>query len=106
MDGGGFVVDKGKVTSVWRRDSEIILDEPGRPERSIGTGKDVSIARGKAGIYAAWTKDGTVQVREPGAAAARGIGPEGGFANLLTLEDGSILAAWESRGAIETLLLH
>ncbi len=106
MDGGGFVVDNNKVTSAWRRDGEIILDEPGKQERSIGIGKDVTIVRGKAGVYTAWTKDGAVQVREPGAAVPRVIGPDGGFANLLTLEDGSILAAWEARGAIETLRLR
>jgi hypothetical protein len=106
MDGGGFVVDKdGKVTSAWRRDGEIILDEAGKPERSIGAGKDVAIARSKRGVYAAWTKDSAVHVLEPGASESKLIGPAGGFASLLALRDGSILAAWEANGSIETAQL-
>ena len=103
MDGGGFVVGPGGlVTSAWRRDGEIILDEPGRGERPAGTGKDVAMARGKRGLYLAWTKDGAIQVKTPGADEPRVIGATGGFAHLIALEDGVILAAWESNGSIET----
>ena len=103
MDGGGFVVAHGgQVTSAWRRDGEIILDEPGRDEQPLGAGKDVAIARGKSGLYLAWTKDGAIQVRTPSSAEPRVIGPAGGFAHLIALEDGVVLAAWESKGSIET----
>ena len=103
MDGGGFVVAKGQVTSVWRRDGEIVLDEPGHAEQSIAAGKDVAITRGKRGLYLAWTgKDGAIQVRPPGAPEPMAIGPEGGFVHLMPIEDGSVLAAWEAKGVIET----
>lgn len=103
MDGGGFeVAPDGQVTSAWRRDGEIILDEPGRGEQTIGTGKDIAIARGQLGLYLAWTKDGAIQVRTPSSAEPRVIGVAGGFAHLIALEDGVVLAAWESKGSIET----
>ncbi len=103
MDGGGFVVAPGgQVTSAWRRDGEVILDEPGRGEQAIGTGKDVAMARGKLGLYLVWTRDGAIQVRTPSSAEPRVIGAAGGFAHLIALEDGVVLAAWESKGSIET----
>ena len=103
MDGGGFVVGPGgRVTSAWRRDGEIVLDEAGRAEQVIGTGRDVAIARGQGGLYLAWTKDGAIQVRTPATAEPRVIGATGGFAHLIALEDGVIVGAWESKGSIET----
>jgi len=105
MDGGGFVVsNEGAVTSAWRRGEEIFLLEPGRPEQSLGSGKDVAIARGKDGIYLAWTKEGAVWVKTPRDAAPRAAGA-GGFASLVALADGAVLAAWEGGGAIHTLRL-
>ena len=102
MDGGGLIVSRGQVTSAWRREGEIFLEEAGQPERRIGSGKDVAIVQGKAGVYAAWTRDGAIQFLAPRAAEAETLAPEGGFVNLIALDDGSVLAAWESRRAIET----
>ncbi|MBC7856007.1 MAG: exo-alpha-sialidase [Pirellulaceae bacterium] len=106
MDGGGFVVHGSRVTAAWRREGEIFLNEPGKPERAIGPGKDVAIAAGKAGIFVAWTKDGAIQTMTPRAAEPQLLSPDGAFVNLTTLEDGTVLAAWEARGSIETKHLN
>lgn len=102
MDGGGFVIDGGKIASAWRRDGEVYLQEAGKAEQRLGTGKDVAMARGKAGIYVAWTREGAIEVKRPGAESVDRMGTEAAFVSLTPLEDGAVLAAWESRGAIET----
>jgi hypothetical protein len=106
MDGGGFVVVDGKITSAWRRENTIYLSEEGSAERAVGTGKDVAIARNRKGPYLAWTREANVVALAPGDKEPVMIGKDGGFATLLPLVDGSVLAAWESQGAIETHVLR
>lgn len=106
MDGGGFVVVDGKITSAWRRENTIYLSEEGAPERAVGSGKDVAIVRTGKGPYLAWTREGNVVALSPGDKEPVIIGKDGGFATLLAMPDGSVLAAWESQGAIETRVLR
>ncbi len=106
MDGGGFLVEDGNVTSAWRREGEIYLSSPDGAERRVGTGKDAAIARGKRGVYVAWTKDGAIHAMTPGAAESMVVTPEGGFANLIALDDGAVMAAWEAQGRVEARRLE
>ena len=101
MDGGGLAMDGGKAISAWRRDTDIFLAE-GTTERRIGPGKDVALARsGKHETYLAWTRDGGIEALTPKSAEPVKIAKEGGFAALIALEDGGVLAAWETRDSIE-----
>jgi hypothetical protein len=103
MDGGGLAVDGGKVTSAWRREGDIFLSEPGVTERRIGAGKDVALARtNKRDTYLIWTRDGGIQALTPKSGRPIPIAAEGGFATVIALEDGGVLAAWETHDAIET----
>jgi hypothetical protein len=104
MDGGGLVVEDGKITSAWRRDGDIFLSEPGvTAERRIGPGKDVALARtSKHETYLVWTRDGGVLALTPGSPRPIPVAAEGGFATILALEEGGALAAWEAHDAIET----
>jgi hypothetical protein len=103
MDGGGFVVENGKVTSAWRRESDIYLAEPGGAEKLLGPGKDVALVKTGRGAYVAWTsKEGGIVARTPKAAETQVIAPAGGFVSLAALPGGAVLAAWESQGAIHT----
>ena len=106
MDGGGFVVEQGRITSAWRRESDIYLAEPGVPEKKLGAGKDVAIARTKRGVYAAWTRDGGLMLRRPGEGEAQPLSASGAFVTLTPLHDGAVLAAWESNGSIETRTIN
>ena len=45
MDGGGIANLNGHLVSAWRRDKAVYLAEPGKAEKAIGEGKDVTIAR-------------------------------------------------------------
>jgi len=107
MDGGGLVVEAGKATSAWRRDGDIFLTEGGGSvERKIGTGKDVALARSRAHqTYAVWTENGRIEGITPASANPIRVGLEGGFANLIALDDGGVLAAWETPHSIETVRL-
>jgi hypothetical protein len=72
----------------------------------MGTGKDVAITRNSKGPYLAWTQEGNVVAWTPGAKDPVILGKDGGFATLLAMPDGAVLAAWESQGAIETRVLR
>lgn len=102
MDGGALAVNRGQVVSAWRRESDVYLAEGDATERKVGTGKDVALAQGKRGTYVAWTQDAAIQILSPQADAPVLVGPAGGFANLLALPDGGVLAAWEANGSVET----
>ncbi len=102
MDGGALGIDHGQVVSAWRRGSDIFLAQPGRPELLLGRGKDVAMAIGRKGPYVVWTSPSGLQLRAPGAADATHMSSTAGAAypNLTSLPNGSVLAAWEEKGAI------
>jgi len=102
MDGGGLVWDRGQPVSAWRRENDIFLARTGTPERRLGTGKDVAIAAGKNGVFVAWSGSAGIEILAPGDAQPRRLASEGAFVNLVALEDGAALAAWESAGVIQT----
>ncbi len=106
MDGGGFAMENGKAISAWRRGGLIYLAKPGAPEKEIGPGKDVALVNTSAGPYLAWTRDGSIVAKSPGAGEPVVLGKDGGFAALLAIGERAVLAAWESQGAIETRLLQ
>jgi hypothetical protein len=99
MDGGGLAADGRGLVSAWRRDGQIFLARPGEAEISLGAGKDVALAVGQKGLYAAWSNPEGLQVRGP-AGKTVSLRKEGSFVSLLPLADGTVLAAWEHQGAI------
>ncbi len=106
MDGGGQAVNDGKLTSAWRRDSDVFLSADGEPDRKVGTGRVVAQALTRQGRpVVEWTTDGGIQARLPRTAAAIELAKPGGFVNLLTLPNGSVFAAWETGTAIETKVI-
>ena len=105
MDGGGLAWDHGQLVSAWRRENDVFLARPGQLEKRLGGGKDVAIAAGAGGLYVGWSHEGGIEVLAPGEANPRKLAAEGAFVNLVGLEDGSVLAAWESAGAIKTARL-
>jgi hypothetical protein len=107
MDGGGFVADAdGKLTSAWRRENQIFLAESGKTERSLGPGKDVAIVKNARGPFVAWTRGTSIVMQVPGEAEQRVLGADGGFVHLLALDARKVIAAWESKGAIETVVIE
>jgi hypothetical protein len=106
MDGGGIAFHNGKLISAWRRDGEIFLSEPGKAEKRIGAGKDVAITGGRRGTYVAFTDRESIQILRPKDTEPSELAHHGAFANLIALPDGTIVAAWEASGSIETTHLN
>lgn len=102
MDGGGLAFDHGQLISAWRREGDVFLAPPGKPESKIGSGKDVAIAAGHKGVYVAWSEGTGLAILRPGAANPVPLTSDGSFMNLTALPDGAVLAAWEVKGSIET----
>lgn len=106
MDGGGLAVEGGHVMTAWRREGNIFLAEPGKPETKVGVGKDVAIAHGKKGVYSAWSNGAGLEILTPGASAPVPLASEGAYVSLVGLPDGSVLAAWETHNSIDTKRLQ
>lgn len=100
MDGGGLVMARGRLVSVWRRDEAIFLASPGEKEKEIGSGIDIGVAAGANGVYAIWTAKDGIRATVPGRGGSILLAPKGGFASIVGLADGRALAAWEEDGRI------
>lgn len=100
MDGGGLVADHERVVSAWRRENDLFLTEPGRAEYRMGQGKDVALAVSPKGTYVIWSSAKGLQLWKTGVEAPSLVGSEGAYPTLVSLADGSVLAAWEYKGAI------
>ena len=99
MDGGGLAVSESRVVTAWRREAGVFLDEPGRPERQIGTGKDVALALSGDRPYVAWVEGANVDVWTDG--EVQQLSSAGAFPSLAALPGGGVLAAWEENGAVQ-----
>ena len=101
MDGGDLVIaENGKPVTVWRREDAIYVAIPGELEREVHVGKDPSIALARDGTYFAWRDDQGIEVRTPGKVEPSLLDADGAYPQLLTLQDGTVLAAWEHKGQI------
>lgn len=106
MDGGGVALNaKGEPVTAWRRAKEVYTAALGRAEQLVGLGKDPAIAVSRRGTYVVWTTGSGLQALVPGQPEPVALSPEGGGSQLLTLPDGSVLAAWERKGLLEFRVL-
>ncbi|HTP32996.1 MAG TPA: sialidase family protein [Candidatus Acidoferrales bacterium] len=99
MDGGGLAVSATRIVTAWRREGNVFLDEAGRPERQIGTGKDVALALSGERAYVAWVEGANVDVWIDG--KVERLSSAGAFPSLTALPGGGVLAAWEEDGAVQ-----
>ena len=98
MDGGGIAHADGLTVTAWRRDREIYLATPGKPERRLGEGQDVAVTGSGGRTYALWIQnsqlvswvDGKTEILAPNAAMPA----------LVALPTGGVLAAWQNDGNI------
>ena len=102
MDGGGLAVRNGEILSAWRREHDIFLAEPGKPEVRLGHGQDAALAANAKGAYAIWSTPEGIELHAPRTTAPARISEGGGFPSIVALPGGGILAAWEENGSIAT----
>jgi hypothetical protein len=105
MDGGGIALDHGEIVTAWRREHDIYLAHPGR-ETKLGPGQDVALAANAKGPYAVWVNGKEIDALVPGSTTPQRLSENGAFPSIVSLPDGSMLAAWEENGAIATTVLH
>jgi hypothetical protein len=98
MDGGGIARDGGKTITAWRREEDIYVAEPGKPEQKLGPGKDVAIAASKDRFYAIWVGANGLEISTGGKPDV--IAKEAAFPSIVALPGGGFLAAWEAGGSI------
>lgn len=66
MDGGDLSADaSGNITTVWRRQLEVYMAEPSKPEVKLGNGRTPVILQISKGQVVAWHQDGHIQFRSP-----------------------------------------
>ena len=99
MDGGGLVVSSSKILTAWRRETNIFLAEPGRPEKQVGAGKDVALALSGEKTYMAWVDGTKVEAWIDG--KLEQLAEIGAFPSVVGLPSGGAVAAWEENGAIQ-----
>jgi hypothetical protein len=99
MDGGGLAVRGGEIWSAWRREKDVFLAEPGKPEVKLAAGENISLAVNSKGAYAIWSTAQGIEALLPGS-APKSIAAAGAFPVLVALADGSVLAAWEENDSI------
>jgi hypothetical protein len=102
MDGGGMAVRDGQIASAWRRDHDIYLAAPGKPEVKLGTGQDVAFGATSKGFYAAWSTPSGIELYTPSAGNPSHLSSSGTFPAMVALPDGAMLVAWEEGGSIAT----
>jgi hypothetical protein len=102
MDGGGMAMQNGKIATAWRREHDVYLAEPGKPEIKVGTGMDVAFGANKQGFYVLWSTPAGIEMHVPNAMKSTHLSDVGAFPAIVTLPDGGMLAAWEEQGAIAT----
>ncbi len=98
MDGGGLTHADGRTMTVWRRELDIYMAEPGRPEVRLGEGKDVAVAASQDGIYALWVKGAQLVLWVDGKTEV--LSEKAAMPALATLPAGGVLAAWEQDAGI------
>jgi hypothetical protein len=94
MDGGGLLVDaSGDVTTVWRREQTVFLDQPGAEEVRVADGVNPAIAQLPGGPAVAWNAAEGLSVTMPDHDPMV-LDAAGKFV-ALTVSDGHLVAAWE-----------
>ncbi|TLU97333.1 exo-alpha-sialidase [Dyadobacter luticola] len=87
MDGGDLAADEnGRVTTVWRRQLEVYVAEPEKPEVKLGVGRTPVILQTGKGPAIAWQQDGAIQFRATDGQKAVSIG-KGQYPKLAMMAD-------------------
>ena len=95
MDGGS-IFEGG---SVWRRDGSVFFAANAKPEVELGKGKDPSATMANGELFAAWTEGTAIRTN-----SGKTLSEDGAFVNVGGTD--AVIAAWESKGAIEIAKLR
>lgn len=102
MDGGDFIVNGTDIVSVWRREMDVYIASPGRPERKLGPGRTPVIDRSGAHQDIAWRAPAGITLLRDGKETV--VSTEGLFPAIASLGDQTVLA-WENQGLVKVVSL-
>ena len=103
MDGGGIAHAGDRTITAWRRDLDIFLAEPGRPETRLGKGHDVALAATRERTYVLWVENSELISWIDGRIET--LAPKAAMPAIAVLPNGGALAAWEADGGISVATL-
>lgn len=87
MDGGDLSADaSGKLTTVWRRQLDIYMAEPSKPEVKLGNGRTPVILQTAKGNAIAWQQENSIQFRSPDGLKTSSLG-NGQYPKLALAKD-------------------
>lgn len=101
MDGGDLMVNsKGEASTVWRRQMEVYLAQPGKAEMRLGSGRTPVILQTAKGNAIAWQQDNVIQFRSPDGLKTSSLG-NGQYPKLALAKDQkTVLCTFERGGQI------
>lgn len=98
MDGGGVAHIDGRTITAWRRERNIYLAEPDKPETRIGEGQDVALAASQGRTYALWIQNSQLIAWINGKTQV--VSKKAAMPTVIGLPSGGVLAAWEDNNGI------
>jgi hypothetical protein len=101
MDGGDLMVNShGEAFTVWRRQMEVYLAQPGKPEIKLGAGRTPVILQTTKGNAIAWQQDNVIQFRSPDGLKTSSLG-NGQYPKLALAKDQkTIICTFERDGQV------
>ena len=103
MDGGGLAHANGRTITAWRRDLDVFIAEPGKPETRIGKGHDIALAATDDHTYVLWIENSQLVSWVDGENEI--VAGKAAMPALVALPSGGVLAAWENDGSISVTSL-
>jgi|GEM_PF-171547 len=105
MDGGGLVIyENGSIRTVWRRNDEIFIAQPGNREELAGKGMKCMIISNRDGSYILFIDKGMVCLRKPDGSTIE-LGAGSGYPKLKSIDDTTLVCAWENDKKISYFVL-
>ncbi len=104
MDGGGLAINKNGIPqTVWNRKGKIYSDEPGMPEKEIGSGKGCAIESVNDRNIYAWVENGEVVVLKPdGNKVTLG---KGQLPVVKAIDKEHVICVWENNRHVQKALM-
>jgi len=95
MDGGGLAINEsGRVSTAWRRNSDVYYWSENQPEQKIGSGRDVSMDQNKGNTVIAWQENNIIKVMNLNKKVFTEIG-KGVSPKVYLLNNGKAICVWE-----------
>jgi hypothetical protein len=104
MDGGGLAHEGRRTMTVWRREMDLFMAEPGKPESKLGEGKDPAVAASEGRVYVAWVSGGKLELWRDG--KTEPLAENGVMPSIAPLPAAGVLAVWEKDGGISVQRIH